>query len=119
VIDLHRVVGLAIGGIFGLVALWGLFLWIKNSDPGRLFWRVVAAGQVGLVIQVLVGIFMFFSRGGMDLLHYAYGAFPLLVLYFTHRQSKKYEGLEWVAFSIAGLVIFGLQTRGFMTGLGM
>jgi hypothetical protein len=119
VIALHRVVGLAVGGIFGLVALWGLALWILNSDPGRMFWRLVAAGQVGVVIQVVLGIVMFFLRGGMEPLHYAYGAFPLLVLWFTHRQSKKYEGLEWVAFSIAGLVIFGLQTRGFMTGLGM
>ena len=118
-IALHRVLGLAVGGIFGLVALWGLALWILNSDPGRMFWRLVAAGQVGLAIQVVLGIVMFFSRGGMEPLHYAYGAFPLLVIWFTHRQSKKYEGLEWVAFSIAGLVIFGLQTRGFMTGLGM
>jgi hypothetical protein len=119
VIALHRVVGLAIGGIFGIVAVWGLVLWISNRDTSRAFWGVVAAGQIGLVIQVVLGIVMFFLRGGMDPLHYAYGAFPLLVLWFTHRQSKKYEGLEWVAFSIAGLVIFGLQTRGFLTGLGM
>ena len=118
-IAVHRIVGLSVGAVFALVALWGLFLWIKNSDPGQMFWRVVAAGQIGLAIQVLLGVAMFFLRGGMSPLHYAYGAFPLLVLYFAHTQSKRYEGLEWVAFSIAGLIIFGLQTRGFMTGLGM
>lgn len=114
---LHRIVGLSIGGIFGILALWGLFLWIKNSDPGQMFWRVLALGQVGLVMQVVVGVVMFFVVGNMNPLHYAYGAFPLLVLFVAHRQSKKFEGLEWVAFAIAGLVIFGLQTRGFMTGM--
>lgn len=118
-IAVHRIVGLSIGGIFALVALWGLFFWIRNVDPGELFWHVVAAGQILLILQVVVGVVMFFLRGGMNPLHYAYGAFPLLVLYFAHRQKGKYEGLEWVAFSIAGLIIFGLQTRGFMTGLGM
>lgn len=118
-IAVHRILGLAVGGIFGLVALWGLFLWIRNADPGQMFWRLVAAGQAGLLLQVLLGVAMFFLRGGMDLLHYAYGAFPVLVLYVAHRQSRKYEGLEWVAFAIAGLIVFGLQTRGFMTGLGM
>jgi hypothetical protein len=119
VIDLHRILGLGVGGIFGVVALWGLFMWIRNADPGQMFWRLVATGQVGLLLQVVLGVVMFFARGGMDPLHYAYGAFPILVLYVAHRQSKKYEGLEWVAFSIAGLIVFGLQTRGFMTGLGM
>lgn len=114
--EIHRIVGLSIGGIFGILALWGLFLWIKNSDPGQTFWRLLALGQIGLVLQVIVGVVMFFVRGAMPPLHYAYGAFPIIVLYVAHRQSKKFEGLEWVAFAIAGLVIFGLQTRGFMTG---
>ncbi|MGQ0680218.1 MAG: hypothetical protein ACT4OM_11315 [Actinomycetota bacterium] len=115
--NIHRVVGLSIGAVFGLIALWGLFLWIRNADPGQTFWRVLAAGQLGLVLQALVGIVMFFVIGGMPILHYAYGIFPVLVLLVAHKQSKKFEGLEWVAFAIAGLVIFGLQTRGFMTGL--
>lgn len=115
----HRIVGLSIGAIFLVVAVWGLFLWIRNRDPGQMFWRVLAAGQVGLVLQTLVGIVIFFLRGNMNPLHYLYGAFPILVLYIAHRQSRKLQGLEWVAFAVAGLVIFGLQSRGFMTGIGL
>lgn len=115
-IPVHRFVGLGIAAIFGLLAVWGLVLWMRNRDPGQGFWRLLAVGQVGLGVQVLFGIVMFFLRGGMEPLHYVYGAFPLLVLFAAHRYSRNFKGLEWVAFALAGLFIFGLQLRGFMTG---
>lgn len=117
-ISAHRFVGLGIAGIFALLAIWGLVMWIRNRDPGQGFWQVLAAGQIGLGIQVLLGIVMFFARGGMEPLHYVYGAFPLLVLFAAHRFSRRFQGLEWVAFALAGVFIFGLQLRGFMTGSG-
>lgn len=116
---IHRYIGLSIGGIFGALALWGLLLWIRNKNPGAAFWKVLAAGQVGLLVQVLFGIAIFLSRGGMSPLHYLYGGFPLLVLYVAHRFSRRLEGVEWIAFAFAGLFIFGLQARGFMTGMGL
>lgn len=116
-ISVHRYLGLGVAALFGLLAVWGLVMWIRNRDPGQGFWRVLAAGQIGLGIQVLLGIAMLFLRAGMQLLHYVYGAFPLLVLFVAHRWSRKLQGLEWVAFAISGLFIFGLQLRGFMTGL--
>jgi hypothetical protein len=112
----HQAIGLVIGGLYALLALWGGFLWLRNTHPGRWFWRLLAVSQVALGIQVLVGIFMLITRGGRPILHYVYGAFPVLVLYFTHRISKHLEGIEWAAFAVAGLVIFGLQLRGYMTG---
>lgn len=117
-ISAHRFVGLSIAGIFFVLAIWGLVMWLRNRDPGEGYWRVLAAGQIGLGLQVLLGIAMFFLRGGMEPLHYVYGAFPLLVLFAAHRWSRKVKGLEWVAFAVAGLFIFGLQLRGFMTGSG-
>lgn len=115
-IPVHRFVGLGIAAIFALLAVWGLVLWIRNRNPGQGFWYVLAAGQIGLGVQVLFGVVMFFLRGGMDPLHYVYGAFPILVLLAAHRFSRNFQGLEWVAFALAGLFIFGLQLRGFMTG---
>lgn len=116
-IPAHRYLGLTIAAIFAVMAVWGLIMWIRNRDPGQAYWRVLAAGQIGLGIQVLVGIVVFFWRGGgMELMHYVYGGFPLLVLFAAHRWSRKAQGLEWVAFALAGLFIMGLQLRGYMTG---
>ncbi|HEX2259655.1 MAG TPA: hypothetical protein VHJ40_07935 [Actinomycetota bacterium] len=112
----HKVVGLAVAGLFALLALWGGLLWILNAHPGKWFWRLLAAGQILFGIQIVAGAFMLISRGGRPILHYVYGAFPLLVLYYAHRIAKRLEGIEWVGFAIAGLVIFGLQLRGYMTG---
>lgn len=93
-------------------------MWIRDRDPGAWFWRLLAAGQVGLGLQVLVGAALFFSRGNREILHYVYGGFPILVLLFAYRISRKAQGLEWAAFAVAGFFIFGLQLRGYMTGSG-
>jgi len=122
--ELHQYLGLSIGGVFLVLALWGLLQWIRNSDPGPMYYRLLAVAQIGLLLQVIVGVamFMFVRRarpGDLDPLHFVYGGFPLLVLIVAHRFSRKMEGLEWVAFALAGLFIFGLQLRGYMTGLEM
>ena len=117
--EVHQYLGLAIAGLFLLLSLWGLLQWIRNVDPGPMYYRLLAVAQIGLVLQVIVGILMFVLErgGGPDPLHLAYGGFPILVLIAAHRYSRKLEGLGWVAFAIAGLFIFGLQLRGYMTGL--
>lgn len=112
---LHRSIGVAIAAIFLFLTLWGLFAWIRNRHPGEFFWKALGAGQAGLGLQVVVGIVMVIARGGQHWLHYVYGGFPILVLVFAHRASRRAQGLEWSVFAIAGLFIFGLQLRGLMT----
>ncbi|MGH2733679.1 MAG: hypothetical protein ACRDJG_12220 [Actinomycetota bacterium] len=116
--DVHRILGLSVAAVFLLVFIWGTAAWIRNRDPGPWFWRVVAFGQVGVVVQILIGLILY-ARGGRpsDPLHYAYGLFPLLILAVAHRSARRFQGLEWAVFAIAGLVIFGLMSRGFMTGM--
>lgn len=113
---IHRSIGLAIAIAFGLLCLWGLTCWIRNKNPGQWFWRLLAFGQALLGLQVLVGVILLLVIGGQHWLHYAYGAFPIVVLIFAHRSSRRLEGLEWAAFAVASLFIFGLQMRGLMTG---
>lgn len=117
----HQYLGLGIGGLFLLLSLWGLVQWLRNVDPPPLYYRLLAVAQVGLGLQVIAGLVMFlgFRSGPFDPLHATYGGFPILVLIFAHKYSSKLKGLEWVAFAVAGLFIFGLQLRGFMTGLEM
>jgi hypothetical protein len=114
----HRILGLSVAAVFLLVFVWGTVAWIRNRDPGPWFWKAVAVGQVGVSVQILLGLVLY-AQGGRptDPLHYAYGAFPLLVLFIAHRSARRFRGLEWAVFAIAGLVIFGLMSRGFMTGM--
>jgi len=119
--EIHQYLGLVIGGLFLLMALWGLLQWIRNANPGPSYFRLLALAQVGLILQLIVGAIMFLvvRDGPVDPVHLIYGGFPILVLIFAHHYAKKLEGLEWVAFALAGLFIFGLQLRGYMTGLEM
>ena len=119
--EIHQYLGLVIAGIFLLLALWGLVQWIRNADPGALYYRLLAVAQVALGLQLIVGVLMYLvvREGPVDPLHFIYGGFPILVLIAAHKYSKKLQGLEWVAFALAGLFIFGLQLRGYMTGMEM
>ncbi len=57
--EIHQYLGLAIAGIFLLLALWGMIQWIRNTDPGPLYYRLLAVAQVGLGLQLIVGVIMF------------------------------------------------------------
>lgn len=115
----HQYLGLGLGGLFLLFALWGLIQWLRNSDPGPNYYRLLAVCQVGLGLQLIVGVIMFLvvREGPVDPVHYIYGGFPIVVLVAAHAWAKKLEGLSWVVFALAGLFIFGLQLRGYMTGM--
>ena len=114
--DFHRYFGLALAGLFLLIFLWALVSWFTNKHPGRWFWGLLATAQIALAGPALTGAVLFLMGSRPHILHFAYGAFPILVLIAAHRLAKRFEGLEWVLFGIAGLVNFGLLVRGFMTG---
>lgn len=120
----HKILGGSIVVVFFVLFVWGTIFWIRNRDPGRFFWNLLAVGQVALGLQLLVGVTLFLlghrpPAQPFRWLHYSYGAFSLLVLYFAHRLSKKFEGVEWAVFAVASFFVFGLLTRAYMTGIGM
>ena len=116
----HSYIGLALAGVFLLIFLSGLLFWIINRDPGRVFWAMLGAGQIGLGLFALTGIVMFILRRpelNIDrILHFLYGLFPFLVLFYAHRFARRAESVAWGAFAVAGLIVFGLLVRGYMTG---
>lgn len=115
----HTYLGLATAALFLLLFLWAVVAWIRNRHPASAFWNTLMIAQVGLGVLAVTGIVLFALESRQPWLHYAYGGFPILLVIFAHRISARFEGLEWAVFGIAGLVNFGLLTRGFMTGLGM
>ena len=120
----HKLLGGTIVALFFVLFVWGTIFWIRNKDPGRFFWNLLAAGQVALGLQLLVGAFLFLTghrppAQPFRWLHYSYGGFALLVLIVAHRLTKKFEGVEWAVFAVASFFVFGLLTRAYMTGVGM
>jgi hypothetical protein len=117
----HEVVGFAIVALFALGWLWGLAAWMARRGPGEWFWRWLAVVQVVAVLQVLLGIVLLMLGHGRELLHYAYGVFPLVALAIAHgvARSPQYEARPWVPFAWASCFAFGLTLRALMTGLGI
>lgn len=123
-VDLHRFVAYSIPAGFALLALGALVTFLRNKEPGGWYWNLLAAVQVILGVQVLVGLILLAMGNravakGPDWLHYVYGGlFPLAVLVFAHRFATRHPGIEPVVFGIASLVAFGLTFRALQTGLG-
>ncbi|MFN2490240.1 MAG: hypothetical protein ABR529_10985 [Actinomycetota bacterium] len=122
---IHRFIAYAIPTGWALLALAALVCFVRNRPPGEWFWKLLAGLQVILGIQAAVGAVLFLSgrvpaSNGPSWLHYAYGAlFPLAVLVAAHRFARRQEGISWVVFGGAALVIFGLTFRALQTGLGI
>jgi hypothetical protein len=125
VTDLHRYIAYAVPAGWALLALWTLLSFIRNKPPGERFWNLLGVLQGVLVIQALVGAILFLSgarptSNGPSWLHYVYGVlFPVAVLVGAHRFARKQQGISWIVFGIASVVIFGLTFRALQTGLGI
>lgn len=123
--DIHRFIAYSIPSGFGLLVLWSIVSFIRNKAPGKGFWNLLAALQVVLGIQVLVGGILFLTGGrpasnGPQWLHYVYGGlFPIGMLVLAHRWGRRTEGIAWGVFGLASFVIFGLTFRALQTGLGI
>ena len=124
---LHSWVGYGIVGIWAVVTGWGLALRLLPYEETPMFWRVVTLAQVGLALQLLVGtVLLALGRlpAGQDwfdnVFHVLYGfVFPVVVLVVAHRLSGAGRVNPHLAFAVAGLVLFGLTARAWMTGMGI
>lgn len=116
--ELHRVVAYAIPVTFGLLFLAAAWVYVRNREPGRVFWGVLAAAQGLLVLQLLVGLgLLAYGREPNHTLHYVYGAgFPLVVLVVAHTQARKRPGLEAALFGVAAFLCAFSAWRAWVTG---
>lgn len=120
----HGFIAYGIPAGFLLLTLWSIVALVRNKAPGGVFWNVLAVLQVVIGIQAIIGVILLLTGArpptqGPQWLHYAYGGlFPAIVLAVAHRFARKYEGIPWLAFGIAGFVIFGLTFRALQTGNG-
>jgi hypothetical protein len=123
--EIHHYVAYSVPAGFLILGLWGIVSFIRNKAPSENFWRLIAIMQGILGIQIIIGAILFIAGGrpntnGPEWLHYVYGGlFPLALLVLAHRYGRRTEGIAWIAFCVAALLIFGLTFRALQTGLGI
>jgi hypothetical protein len=121
--SVHKFIGFATVIGWGALFLWGTAVWVLRRDPTRWFWRLLAALQVLLGIQLVAGIVLLATGHRLpSLLHLGYGVvFPLIALLVAHVLARSLED-DFDAhkiFSVAAFVVFGLTLRALTTGLGL
>jgi hypothetical protein len=119
---LHKSIGFVIVSAFGVMFLWGLVAFIAKREPNQWWWRLLAALQVILIVQLAAGLTLLALGRTRPLLHYAYGAvFPAVVLVGAHVIARGLddEADAWKVFAVASFFLFGLTLRALTTGLGL
>jgi hypothetical protein len=115
----HLVVAWAITTGFGILMLWSAFSLLANKTPAGAFWKLLAALQVALGLQIALGVTLFVMGGRPPWLHYVYGGVvPLVGLVIAHRYARRHGDLPWVVFGVASFFICASAVRALMTGLG-
>jgi hypothetical protein len=74
----HIAVGSAVIVMFVLTGLWGAWRWWR-VEPSHLFWRLLRASQVVLLIQIALGAVLLIVGKKTPSLHILYGLLPLAV----------------------------------------
>ncbi len=83
----HAVLGFLALALTVAAAAWGSWRWWR-VEPSELFWRLLRAGQVLIVLEALLGgvLYLLAERPGSGL-HYVYGLTPIVV-YFLAEQLR-------------------------------
>jgi hypothetical protein len=72
----HIIVGIACIVLMGGAGVWGAWCWYRVRQS-RLFWRLLRAGQVAVVLQAALGGVVIVMGSKASSLHLIYGLLPL------------------------------------------
>lgn len=120
-LHLHEALGFLVMGAWFVFFIYGLVLLIRKREAGRVYYRALRVLEIGLGLEMLAGIPLFFLGGRPTILHYGYGGlFPIIILVIAHNLTRGLIKPPYhVFFTIAAFLVFGLSVRAVMTGLGL
>jgi len=82
-VEIHVVVGVLLLVLNLAAGLWGILSWL-TSRPSVVFWYLLRAAQISVVVQAaLGGILLLTNHQAANNLHYLYGIVPLGVAIAT------------------------------------
>lgn len=76
--EAHIVLGVAAIAVNGLAGLSGAWAWWR-ATASAWFWRVLRAGQLAVLLEIVVGGIFELSKHKAPSLHVLYGVLPLVV----------------------------------------
>jgi hypothetical protein len=80
----HIVVGVGCLVLVGAAGVWGAWCWYRvRQSP--LFWRLLRAGQVAVVVEAALGAVLLALGEKEPTLHLIYGLLPLLVSFIAEQ----------------------------------
>ena len=100
------------------IGIWGLVTYFRKLPSSGSFRAMLVLTEALFILQGLVGVLIFVGgRRPHDPLHWLYGPLLVIVLpiaasYVSGRDSRR----EALVYGIAGLFMFGLAFRAYMTG---
>jgi hypothetical protein len=80
--EVHIVVGVAAIAVNGLAALSGAWVWWR-ATASTWFWRVLRAGQLAVVLEIVAGGIFELIHHKAPSLHVLYGVLPLVVSFLA------------------------------------
>jgi hypothetical protein len=80
----HIVVGVGCLVLVGGAGAWGAWCWYRVRQSA-LFWRLLRAGQVAIVVQAALGGVLLLLGYKQKSLHIIYGLLPLLVSFIAEQ----------------------------------
>ena len=104
--------------ITAIIGIWGLVMYFRKLPPSGGYRSTLVLTEVLFIGQGLLGIGLFVGGARPhDPLHWLYGPLLVIVLpiaasYVSGRESRR----EALIYGIAGLFMFGLAVRAYMTG---
>ena len=111
----HLGIGSAVVAGWLVMFLFGLAAWVLRREPMRLFWRLLAALQALLGLQLIAGLTLLGMGRRAVLLHYLYGVLSLAAVLspWLYAPREPRRRLAW--FAGATLVAAALAVRAYMT----
>lgn len=102
----------------GLIALWGLYLYVRGSNPSGGYVGALFIMEGVAALQGIIGLAVLISgHQPHDPLHYVYGVLAVVALpaaYFL--SSNATERRDSLIFGLAGLFLIGIAIRAATTG---
>ena len=80
----HLIVGIACLALVGGAAVWGVWCWYRVRQS-RLFWYLLRAGQVAIVVEAALGGVWELGGHHASQLHLIYGLVPIAVSFVAEQ----------------------------------